>query len=117
MTVRQFPRSLKNWGSALLVETRPLDGIEINVKTSSRIHILEVESSYPIHKLKNMIKVRDGSPPEHQRIIFEGKTLEDHRTLADCLQHLALQRPYGLPNNSSLCDSAMCPKFYIGKIV
>jgi len=57
----------------------------ITMLTYSRktITIDDVDLSAPVWELKEMIQYKEGIPPEHQRIIFTGKQLEDGRLLWD----------------------------------
>ena len=44
---------------------------------------LEVDGTESIAAVKSMIHAKKDIPPDQQRLIFEGKQLEDERTLAD----------------------------------
>ena len=58
--------------------------MQIFVKTlTSKIITLDVEAYDTIANVKNKIEKKEGLPPNLQVLIFEGKKLEDERTLSD----------------------------------
>ena len=71
--------------------------IFIQTLTGKKIE-LKVASYDTIKTVKDLILKKEGIPPEHQRFIFEGKQLEDNKTLAEChiidqsTIHLALKK-------------------------
>ena len=67
--------------------------MQICVKSlTGKTIILRLKSSVTIAMVKSKIQEVEGCPPDLQRLIFDGKRLEDGRTLAD----------YGIENGSTL---------------
>ena len=62
------------------------------VRTINQIVNLEVEPSDTIEAVKGVLQNHIGLSPDDQRLIFNGKTLEDGRMLAD----------YNIPDNATI---------------
>ncbi|KAI1840949.1 hypothetical protein JX266_012885 [Neoarthrinium moseri] len=58
--------------------------MEIFIKSlTGEIYVLDVESSNTVDDIKKMLATKNGIEPDQQRLIYDGKQLEDGRTLSD----------------------------------
>jgi ubiquitin len=79
-----FVRTVTN--SEISAEYRPLPTVAMRLfvkKLTEEIIELQVDQADTIEAVKDAIARRDGTPQDQQRLIFQGKQLEDGRRLTD----------------------------------
>ena len=88
--------------ATLYLSGRCRGGMQIFIRSlSGKTTVLDVQPSDSIDIVKHKFQEKEGIPPNQQRLIYEGKQLEDTRTLADCnapmdgTLHLVLRSPGG----------------------
>ena len=81
-------------GSVLVVDDARLAGISaIVVKTlTGGALAFQTDKYTTVDQFRSMIEDSEGIPPEHQRLIYDGRQLEDGRTLSS----------YGVQDGSTL---------------
>ncbi|CAD5225916.1 unnamed protein product [Bursaphelenchus xylophilus] len=71
-------------GVQMLVSVKDKDTFQIFVKTlTGKIVPLEVKASDTGENVKAKIQEKEGTPQEEQRLIFNGRQLDDHRPVRD----------------------------------
>jgi ubiquitin len=69
---------------AILVHVERAEQFQIFVKTlTGKTFTVDVLSSFLILHLKFLIQATDGIPPGQQRLFYQGRQLDDERTLSD----------------------------------
>jgi ubiquitin carboxyl-terminal hydrolase 4/11/15 len=88
--------------------------LEVNVKTlTGKTITLHVQRSEPISNIKTKLRDKEGIPPDQQRLIFQGKMLEDDYTVAQynvedkCILHLVVRLPHGNSTSTSASSGAV----------
>lgn len=62
-----------------------MSAININIKSSSdKKFVINIETEKTVLDLKNAIAEQTEVPADRQRLIYSGRVLKDHDTLADC---------------------------------
>ena len=79
------------------------DGNHIYVKTlTGKTIVFDYKSTYTVADIKAQIQNKEGIPPDQMRLVFDGRQLEDERTLGDynidkkALLHLILRLRGGM---------------------
>jgi hypothetical protein len=57
--------------------------LNLNIFENHKIYSIEIETSDTVDAIMRIINDKEGIPFENQRLIFNGKMLEEGRTLAD----------------------------------
>ena len=62
----------------------PVKELFVKTMTDKTIVLSGVSSSTVVKKIKVMIEEKEGIPPNHQRIVYDGRKLYDHYSLGGC---------------------------------
>ena len=119
-------RKLKDWCTLAdynihAYSTLHMDqALDIFIKTlTGKTTTVKIKLSLTVEHLKSIVQVKEGVPPDQQRLIYRGRPLEDGRTLADynvkndyCTLHL-VQRLCGGggPAIFTLDDDVLDPQY------